>query len=166
VDDQTDIKQELTQITERAALVMLAPLLFAIWEFRYDHVSGGINWLLWSLAPLAFILMFSWPARCRVIFWEDRRVCDNMVGGFLFGCVDEAHKWDKVFARLWLNRGALGKLQRHGQWNGQSLPMHHPQSNHPTQIKDDARTTCAFWAGMVTTVATIAQLIVAIMALH
>jgi hypothetical protein len=121
--------------------------------------------MLWCSAPLAFILMFSWPARCRVIDWEDGHVCETIVGGFLFGCVDEAHKWDKFFARLGLNRGAVGKLQRRYR-HEQPTMMHHsrsgdePSSEPPlVRIDDSALSIFSCWVGIISGALTVIQVI-------
>lgn len=163
--DQTETKRELTEKTEYAALTIFIPLAAGIWEIWFHHVSSGIEWMLWCSAPLAFILMFSWPARCRVIDWEDGYVCETIVGGFLFGCVDEAHKWDKFFARLGLNRGALGVLQRRYRQEQPTI-AHHPSteddsSSEPllVRIDDSPLSKLSCWVGIFSGLATVMQII-------
>src|SRR5882757_5400628 len=74
-------------------------------KLRHDYFLSGTELIGWSIFPLALLLVFTWPVRCRVKTTR-HNACGNWAYGFLFGCSQTAgHRTWKFLVRLGLKHG-------------------------------------------------------------
>ena len=75
-------------------------IIAGVVKLRHDYFLSGIELIGWATVPLAVLLGFTWPVRCRVKT-TSRRACGNWAYGFLFGCTKAAGHWKgKFFVQL------------------------------------------------------------------
>jgi hypothetical protein len=130
-------------------------------KLRHDDFLTGTQLIGWALIPLALLLGFTWPVRCRVKT-TSRRACGNHAYGFLFGCTKVAGHWTgKFLVRLRLRTDETKPVERR-QPIGSDALMHQaaPQSQ-PIRVtvEDNGLGVCGFWIGVVSAVAAVIQVI-------
>lgn len=152
--------------TMRAISVVLfltvAGLVFAgIDQMRHWNILTGWELVGWALVPLAVLISFILPVRCKVVR-TNGLACGNWAYGLLFGCGKVAsHRWKKFRARLQLPQREVkpvGGPQPNGSYAfnqpaPQSKPLH-------TTVEDGTLGVCGFWVGVVSAVASVIQVIV------
>jgi peptidoglycan/LPS O-acetylase OafA/YrhL len=87
--------------TMRAVSVVLfltvAGLVVAgISQIRHHDVLTGTKLITWAFVPLAILLGFTLPVRCKVKR-TNRQACGNWAYGLLFGCTKAAGHWTEKF---------------------------------------------------------------------
>jgi hypothetical protein len=100
--------------SRRAASVALFLLILslgavAVAKIKQDQVPIGIQWAAWAFLPLALLLGFTLPVRCRVRTTRGT-ACGNQAYGLLFGCSNAAGHWfGKFRARLGIGKDISDK---------------------------------------------------------
>ena len=136
----------------------------AVAKIKQDQVPIGALWATWACLPLALLLAFTLPVRCRVRTTRGT-ACGNQAYGLLFGCRNAAGHWTGKFrARL-----RIGKDISEQAPIGKRTAVMYQHAPGPQAmrivIEDTAFSKCGVWAAMVSAVAGVAGVIVAI-ALH
>ena len=81
-------------------LLVLGLGAVAVAKIRQDEIAVGAQWAVWAFLPLALLLGFTLPVRCRVRTTRGT-ACGNDAYGLLFGCSRAAGHWSgKLRARL------------------------------------------------------------------
>jgi hypothetical protein len=147
--------------------------------FDHGHLKQGFGLLGFAALSVAAMLGFTLRARCRVITAKGSP-CRNEAYGFLFGC-DKApgHKSTKLFARLGWERGSLksSSLGQNVEGNltlnvGPPSAKHMGTSNTQQEyqhilvtVPNAGMGVCAFWFGLISTLAAVTGVIVSILGL-
>lgn len=139
-------------------------ILVAVTKVKQHETLAGIQIGVWACLPLALLLGFTVPARCRVRTTRGT-ACGNSAYGLLFGCSNAAgHYWGKFRTRL-----GVGKdISEQAPIGRQTAMMYQPTSEPQTirlTIEDSALTKCGSWATLISTVATVIG-VVATFAFH
>jgi hypothetical protein len=149
--------------TISALLVLAAVSLVTAGAVKLRHADflTGTQLIGWALIPLALLLGFTWPVRCRVKT-TSRKACGNYAYGFLFGCTKVAGHWTgKFLVRLRLRLDEAKPVERRQSTSSYAL-MHQaaPQSQ-PIRVtvEDNGFGVCGFWVGVVSAVAAVIQVI-------
>jgi hypothetical protein len=164
---QSTIKS-MRAVSAMLFLVVAGLIAAGVVKLRHDYFLSGTELIGWAFVPLALLLGFTWPVRCKVMTTR-RKACGNWAYGFLFGCNKVAGHWSgKFLVRLGLKRGEAKPVERRQQ-AATSVAMYQPtpQSN-PIRVtvEDNALGVCGAWAGIVSAIAGLVQVVVAIIALH
>jgi len=132
-----------------------------VFKIRHDDFLTGTRLIGWAFVPLAILLGFAWPARCKVKTTSGK-ACGNDAYGFLFGCTKTAGHWaDKFLVRLRLRHEEVKPVARR-QPAGSSKPMYQPAyQSKPMRVtvEDNGLGVCGFWVGVVSAVASVIQVI-------
>ena len=134
-------------------------------KLRHDYFLSGTELIGWAIVPLALLLGFTWPVRCRVKT-TSRKACGNWAYGFLFGCTKTAGHWTgKFLVQLGLKRGSEAKpvQRRHPSANTVTLnqPAPHSQPMKVT-VEESALAKCGFWVGFVSGIVGVVQAIISL----
>jgi hypothetical protein len=75
-------------------LAVIGLVTFGVVRIRQNDILTGAELMGWAFIPLALLLGFTWPTRCRI---ETSRytACRNDAYGFLFGCRAYGH-WKEI----------------------------------------------------------------------
>jgi hypothetical protein len=130
----------------------------AVAKIRQGETLTGAQFAAWTFLPLALLLGFTLPVRCRVRITRGT-ACGNDAYGLLFGCSRAAGHWSGKFrARL-----GIGKdISEQAPVGNRTAVMYEPAPGPRTMkitIEDSALTKCGSWATLVATVATIVGVI-------
>ena len=139
-------------------LLALALGTVAVAKIRQDETLIGAQWAAWAFLPLALLLGFTLPVRCRVRTTRGT-ACGNQAYGLLFGCSNAAgHRFGKFRARL-----GIGKdISEQPPVGNRTAVMYQPAPGPRTMkihIEDSALTRCGSWATLVSAVATVIGLV-------
>lgn len=134
-------------------------------KLRHDYFLSGTELIGWAIVPLALLLGFTWPVRCRVKTTR-RKACGNWAYGFLFGCNQTAGHWTwKFLARLGRKRGSeVGPVERRQRSANtiafnQSAPQSQPIR---VTVEDSVLAKCGFWVGFASGIVAIIQAIISL----
>jgi hypothetical protein len=145
-------------------LVIVALVILAVAAIRHRDWHTGTKYILWAFIPLAIILGFTLPVRCRVKTTRST-ACGNQAYGLLLGCSGTAgHHWGKFRRRLGLQADATYV----GQPRGNRAVMYQPAPRIQTMrltIEDSLLTKCGFWVGVVSAMAGVIQ-VIAVFTVH
>lgn len=148
-------------ISTLLALAVLGLVAAGAVKLKHDYFLAGTQLTGWALFPLALLLGFTLPVRCRVKTTR-RKACGNYAYGFLFGCTMAAGHWrGKFLVRLHV-RPDEAKPVGHRQPTGSYTLMHQaPQQPQPVRVtvENDGLGICGFWVGVVSAVAAVTQAI-------
>jgi hypothetical protein len=152
--------------TMRAVSVLLflavaALVAVGIDQMRHWNILTGWELIGWALIPLAILLAFTLPVRCKVVR-TNGLACGNWAYGLLFGCGKvPGHRWTKFRARLQFP-------QREVKPVGRPKPAGSVALNYqPTRQRQDIRVTvedgrlgvCGFWVSVVSMIAAVIPVI-------
>jgi hypothetical protein len=149
-------------ISALLVLVVVGLITAGIAKLRHDYYLDGTQLIGWAFVPLAILLGFTWPTRCRVKT-TGRKACGNWAYGLLFGCTKVASHWTgKFFVRLGLKADEAKPVESRKQAGSYALAYQPaPQSKQPKMTVEDSRlSVCASWAGIVSAVAAVIQAII------
>jgi hypothetical protein len=156
-------KQRMKGLSWLLCLAVVGLVTGGVVQVRQGDILSGAELIGWAFIPLALLLGFTWPTRCRV---ETSRhtACRNDAYGFLFGCRGYGHWKEKLLIRIGLRRGEARPLQSRQPAAAQvfmSQPL--PQSQ-PVKVivEDNLRSRCAFWIALVSMAAGIVQTVLAV----
>jgi hypothetical protein len=134
-------------------------------KLRHDYFLSGTELIGWALVPLALILGFTWPVRCRAKT-TSRKACGNWAYGFLFGCTKTAGHWTGKFrAQLGLKRGSEAKPVERRQPSPNTVVLNQPAPRPQTikvTVEESALTKCGFWVGFVSGILGIIQAVISL----
>jgi len=145
-----------------ALLVLAVAGLIAagVVNIRHDYLLTGTELIGWAFVPLAILLGFTFPARCKVKK-TNRQACGNWAYGFLFGCTKAAGHWTgKLLVRLGLKGDEAKPVESRKPAGSYALAYQPPPQSKPMTIEDSRLTVCASWAAMVSAVVAVIQAIV------
>jgi hypothetical protein len=130
-------------------------------KIRHDYLLTGTELIGWAFVPLALLLGFTWPVRCRVKT-TSRKACGNWAYGFLFGCTKAAGHWTgKFLVRLGLKGDEAKPVESRKPAGSYAFNQPVPQSKPPKMTVEDSRlSVCASWAGVVSAVVAVIQAII------
>jgi hypothetical protein len=161
--------QQSTIKSMRAASTLLflavAGLIAAgVVKISHDYLLSGIELIGWAFVPLALLLGFTLPVRCRVKR-TNRKACGNWAYGLLFGCRKASGHWSgKFLFRLGLRRGEVTPVT--GPKPKDSYVMRQPPPSQSKPIKvtveEGALTKFGSWIGLVSGIIGIIQAIISL----
>lgn len=132
-------------------------------EMRHWNILTGWELIAWALVPLALLLSFTLPVRCKVER-TNGLACGHWAYGLLFGCIrTPSHWWGKFRARLQLPQKEVKPV---GRQPTESLPLNYRPSQRPSQqqlrviVEDGRLGVCGFWVSVVSMVAAVIPVIV------
>jgi hypothetical protein len=134
-------------------------------KIRHDYPLTGTELIGWAFIPLALLLGFTLPVRCRVKR-TNRKACGNWAYGLLFGCRKAAGHWSgKFLVRLRL-KGDEAKSVESRKPSGNTVVFNQPvaQQSKPVKVtvEESALAKCGFWIGLVSGIVGLMQAIVAV----
>jgi hypothetical protein len=137
-------------------------VVVAVVKVRQHQILNGMQFAVWTFIPLALLLGFTLPVRCRVRTTRGT-ACGNDAYGLLFGCSKAAGHWfGKFRARL-----GIGKdISEQAPVGKRTAVMYQPAPSQPAMkmtIEDSALTKCGSWATLVAAVATIVGVVATFM---
>ena len=131
-------------------------------KIRQDYFLTGTELIGWASVPLALLLGFTLPVRCKVKR-TNRKACGNWAYGFLFGCSGLWSLDGKFLVRLGLERGEAKPVERR-QPSGNTVVFNQPApQSKPVKVtvEESALAKCGFWVGFVAGIVGVVQAIVA-----
>jgi len=144
------------------ALAIIILIIVVIAQLRHQAFHAVFVATAWASGLLAILLGATWPTKCKVKT-RLKKPCRNWAYGFVFGCRQTSHFWDKFFARIRLDREALNYAQPSGpptdndaEPSSQSEPAQQPIK---VRIEESACDKCGFWLGVAAALATLVQTI-------
>jgi hypothetical protein len=156
------------RITSAVLFAAVAGLTYAgIQEMRHWNILTGWKLIGGAVIPLALLLGFTLPVMCKVIR-TNGKACGHRAYGLLFGCPYVAGHWSKKFrARLQFPHKEVKPIT--GPQPSGTLAFNYNPTRQRQEVKvivEDGRLgVWGFWFTAVSTIAGIAGVIVAIMAL-
>ena len=119
-------------------------------QMRHWNILTGWELIGWTLIPLALLLSFTLPVRCKVVR-TNGLACGHWAYGLLFGCGKVAgHRWKKFRARLQLPQREV-KPVGHPRPAG-SVALNYQATRRRQEIKvtvEDGRLgVCGFWVSV------------------
>lgn len=134
-------------------------------KLRHDYFLSGTELIGWATVPLALLLGFTWPVRCRVKT-TSHRACGNWAYGFLFGCTKTSGHWTgKLLVRLGLKRGGEAKPVERRQSSANTVTLNQPgPQSQPIKVtvEENALAKCGFWIGFVSGIVGVLQAIISL----
>jgi hypothetical protein len=131
-------------------------------QMRHWDILTGWELIAWVLVPLAILLGFTCPVRCKVKR-TNRQACGNWAYGLLFGCTKAAGHWhEKLVVRLRLPHKEVKPVERRQPTGTYTL------NYQPTRQRRDIKVTvedgrlgvCGFWVSVVSMIAAVIPAIV------
>jgi hypothetical protein len=130
-------------------------------QMRHWNILTGTETVAWAFIPLAVLISFTLPVRCKVVR-TNGLACGNWAYGLLFGCPKTAsHRWKKFRARLQLP-------QREVKPVGSPKPAGSYALNYqPTGQRQEIKVivgggmlgVCGFWVSVVSMIAAVIPVI-------
>ncbi|HEV2175392.1 MAG TPA: hypothetical protein VGR71_17585 [Nitrospira sp.] len=148
------------------ALAVAGLVTVGVVKIRHDYLLAGTELIGWAFVPLAILLGFTFPARCKVKTGR-RKPCKNDSYGFLFGCNRYGHWKEKFLVRLgW--RGEAKPVERRQPKGSYALAYQPAPQSQPVRVtvEDNGLAKCAAYAGILSFLAGVAQVVIAVIALH
>src|ERR1700730_13032313 len=126
-------------------------------QMRHWNIVTGWKLIAWALIPLALLISFTLPVRCKVVR-TNGLACGNLAYELLFGCPRASgHRCKKFRARLQLPQREVkpvGRPQPAG-----SLALNYQTTRQRQEIKvtvEDGRLgACGFWVSVVSMIAAV-----------
>lgn len=151
--------------TMRAISVALATAVavlvaIGINEMRHWDILTGWKLIAWALIPLALLLSFTLPVRCKVVR-TNGLACGKWAYGLLFGCSSVAgHRWKKFRARLQLPQREVEPVGRPEPAGSVAL-AYQPAQRQRVEVRlvDGRLGVYGFWVSVVSMIATVVPVI-------
>lgn len=144
-------------------LAVIGLVTVGVVHIRQDDILTGAELIGWAFIPLAVLLGFTWPTRCRV---ETSRhtACRNDAYGFLFGCRGYGHWKEKLLIRIGLRHGETRPVQPRQTVTAQAFMCQPSPQSQPVKVivEDNLRSKYAFWIALVSMVAGVVQVAFAV----
>jgi hypothetical protein len=162
-------QSRISSMRTASALLLLAVaglIAAGVVKLGNDYFLSGAELIGWAIVPLALVLGFTWPVRCRVKTTR-RKACGNWAYGFLFGCSQTAGHWTgKFVVRLGLKRQGESKPVGSRRLSANTLALNQPAPpSRPIRVtvEDGALAKCGFWVGFVSGIVSVVQAIISLM---
>jgi hypothetical protein len=135
-----------------AALILMAAgsVAVTVVKVRQGEVLTGTHVAAWTFIPLALLLGFTLPVRCRVKTTRGT-ACGNDAYGLLFGCHTAGHWFGKFRARLGIGKD-ISEQAPVGKRTAVMYQYPPGQQTAKLAIEDSALTKCGSWATLFSTV--------------
>jgi hypothetical protein len=160
---QSTIKTMKT-VSALLVLVVAGLIIAGVAKLRHDYYLEGTQLVGWAFVPLALLLGFAWPTRCKVKK-TNRKACGNWAYGFLFGCTKAAGHWTATFlVRLGFKRDEARPVERR-QPSGNTVVFNQPvPHSKPAKVtvEESALAKCGFWVGLAAGIVGIIQAIISL----
>lgn len=131
-------------------------------KIRHDDLLIGSELIGWAFVPLALLLGFTMPVRCRVKK-TNRKACGNWAYGLLFGCRKTAGHWsDKFLVRFNFKHDEIKPVQSH-KIPENTVVFNQPVAQQKTlkvEVEENALAKCGFWIGLASGIVGIIQAII------
>jgi hypothetical protein len=173
-------KKSRQQLTLLLTGIFFFTLASSAAVFDHGHLKQGFGLFGVAALSVAAMLGFTIRTRCRVITGKGSP-CRNEAYGFLFGCDKAAgHKSTKLFARLGWESESIKSNSRTQNVEGNltlnvggSRSARHAGASSAQQevqrisvtVPNAGMGVCAFWFGLISTLAAVTGVIVSIMGL-
>lgn len=145
-------------------LAVVGLIIAGVVKLRHDYLLSGTELIGWAFVPLALLLGFTWPVRCRVKR-TNRKACGNWAYGLLFGCRQAAGHWSgKFLVRMRMKHDEAKPVERR-QPSGNTVVFNQPvPPSKPVRVTVEESTLakCGFWVGLASGIAGIIQAIIAL----
>jgi hypothetical protein len=147
-----------------AALALAVAVLVAIGvnAMRHWDILTGWKLIAWALVPLAILLVFTFPVRCKVKR-TNGLACGQWAYGLLFGCVRVAGHWHEKFAaRLRLPQKEVKPVERRQPTGVYALnyqPPRRAQQQLRVTVEGGILSICGFWVSVVSMIAAVIPVI-------
>lgn len=131
-------------------------------QMRHWNILTGWKLIAWALIPLALLLSFTLPVRCKVIR-TNGLACGQWAYGLLFGCPSVAgHRWRKLRARLQLPQGEVKPVGRPRPAGSVALAYQPAQQRQRAKVTlvDGRLGVYGFWVSVVSMIAAVIPVIV------
>ena len=130
-------------------------------QMRHWDILTGTELIAWAFVPLAILLGFTLPVRCKVKR-TNGLACGHRAYGLLFGCFRTASHWHEKFAaRLQLPHKEVKPVER--RQPAGSLALNYQPTRQRQDIKvtvEDGRLgVCGFWVSVVSMIAAVIPVI-------
>jgi hypothetical protein len=147
-------------ISALLVLVVAGLIAAGVGKLRHDYYLDGTQLIGWAFVPLAILLGFTFPTKCKVKK-TNRKACGNWAYGFLFGCTKAAGHWTgKFLVRLGLKSDEAKPVESRKPAGSYALAYQPPPQSKPMTVEDSHLTVCASWAAIVSAVMAVVQAIV------
>jgi hypothetical protein len=149
-----------------AVLALAVAVLVAVGinQMRHWNILTGWELIGWALVPMTLLISFTIPVTCKVVR-TNGLACQNWAYGLLFGCGKvPTHRWKKFRARLQFPERVVEPVGR--PKSADTYALNQPPTRQRQEIKvtvEDGRLgVCGFWISVVSMVATVIGVIVAV----
>lgn len=158
-------KRKSRRLASAVLFLLTAGLMvLAVVRIIHHEILSGLQVGAWSFLPLALLLGFTLPVRCRVMTTRGT-ACGNEAYGLLFGCNKAAgHGFGKFRARLHLQSNAATPIQHAKPPANVAVMYHIAPGSEPLRvvIDDTMLSRCGVWAGIVSAGATVIGIILTV----
>ena len=144
-------------------LAVVVLVAVGVVQIRQNDDLTGTELFGWALLSLALLLGFTCPTRCKVET-SKHTACRNEAYGFLFGCRRYGHWGEKFLIRMRLRHGETKPIQAHEAAAAHAFTYQPAEKSEPMKVilEDNARSKFLFWVAVISMVAGIVQVVVAI----
>ena len=128
---------------------------------RHWNILTGWELIGWALIPLALLISFTFPVRCKVVR-TNGLACGHWAYGLLFGCGRTAsHRWKKFRARLQLPEREVKPVGRPRPAGSVALNYQPAQQRQEIKVtvEDGRFGVFGFWVSVVSMVAAVIPII-------
>ena len=152
-----------TMRTVSAGLFLIIAGLVAVGinQMRHWNILTGWELIGWALIPLALLISFTLPVRCKVKR-TNGLACGHWAYGLLFGCFRTASHWHEKFAaRLQLPHKEVKPVERRQPTGSYALnyqPTRQRQEIKVT-VEDGRLGVWGFWVSVVSMIAALIPVI-------
>ena len=143
-------------------LAVVGLIAAGVAQIRHDYLLTGSGLIGWAFIPLALLLGFTLPVRCRVKR-TNRKACGNWAYGLLFGCRKAAGHWsEKFLVRFRFKHDEIKPIQsRKTPANTVVLNQPAPQQKPPkVEVEENALAKFGFWISLAAGILGIMQAII------
>jgi hypothetical protein len=155
-------KQRMRNLSWLFCLIFLGLATAGVVQIRHHDVLTGFELTGSAFVVLAVLIGFTWPTRCRVET-RQHKACREDAFGFLFGCSRGHGHWlEKFLIRIRLRRGEMKPLQP--RQPAQAFMYQPASQSGPVRVivEDNARSKLGFWIALISMIAGIGQVALAI----
>jgi hypothetical protein len=132
-------------------------------EMRHWDILTGWKLIAWALVPLALLLSFTLPVKCKVKR-TNGLACGKWAYGLLFGCPTVAgHRWEKFRIRLGFPYKEVKPVERRQPKGSYALnyqPTRRQQQHVRVTVETGILGVCGFWVSVVSMIAAVIPVIV------
>lgn len=156
--------QKMKNLSWLLALATIGLVAAGVVQIRQDDILTGTELIGWAFLSQAILLGFTLPTRCRVET-RQHKACREDAYGFLFGCRGHGHWMEKFLIRIHVRRGEMKSIRPREPADAHAFMYQPAPHSQPMKVimEDNARSKCAFWIALISMVAGVGQVVIAIM---